>query len=62
MHMRIGATSVCLWLLAIPAQAGLIHIGSQKQFFIDDYLIESLLATTTPSFVPRSPGRATTSG
>ena len=45
MYSRIGTTAVCGWFLAVQVQAGLIHIGSQKQFFIDDYLIESMLAT-----------------
>ncbi len=45
MHTKIGTMAVCGWLLAVHVQAGLIHIGSQKQFFIDDYLIESMLAT-----------------
>ena len=45
MHTKIGTMAVCGWFLAVQVQAGLIHIGSQKQFFIDDYLIESMLAT-----------------
>ena len=43
--MRIWGCLFYGLLVSGDAQAGLIQIGNQKQFFIDDYLIESLTAT-----------------
>ena len=36
---------LCLWMVSDTALAGLIEIGSRKQLFVDDYLIESMTNT-----------------
>ncbi len=43
--LKLWALTLCCFGLVIDIQAGLIHIGSEKQFFIDDYLIETLTGT-----------------
>ena len=39
--LKLWTLTLCCFGLALKLEAGLIHIGSEKQFFIDDYLIES---------------------
>ena len=43
--LKLWTLTLCYFGLVVDTQAGMIHIGSEKQFFIDDYLIESLTAT-----------------
>ena len=63
----------CLCTVPNVVSAALIDIGSRKQLFVDDYLIESTSGTNrvsnqaekadgNPSFGPTNPGKEMTCG